>query len=68
MTEPPTTDGARVRPLVPATIALIVVILVLDNVFALGYLEIGLILLPLLVFGTPALAFYFWARRRGDLD
>jgi hypothetical protein len=32
-----------------------------------GYLEIGLILVVLLPFALPALTFYVWAKRRGDL-
>jgi hypothetical protein len=33
----------------------------------LGYQEVGLILLALLLLTWPALAFYAWARHRGDL-
>ena len=34
---------------------------------ALGWQELGLIVLALLLLTWPALAFYAWARRRGDL-
>jgi hypothetical protein len=34
---------------------------------AVGWQELGLILLALLLLSWPALAFYAWARRRGDL-
>jgi hypothetical protein len=33
-----------------------------------GWQESGLILLAVLLLVWPALAFYVWARRRGDLD
>jgi hypothetical protein len=32
-----------------------------------GWMEIGLIVVALLFLTWPALAFYAWARRRGDL-
>jgi hypothetical protein len=51
-------------------VALVVVVLVLDNVFGMGLVESGLVLLvllPLLASVVMALAFYAWAKRRGDL-
>jgi hypothetical protein len=43
------------------------IVLVLSVVADLGMTEVALILLPMLVFTSTALAFYLWARRRGDL-
>jgi hypothetical protein len=68
MTEPQATGAPRSRPLAALAIPLLLVVLVLATLFGLGYLEIGLVLLLLLPFAVPALAFYVWARRRGDLD
>ena len=71
MTERPTGRPSRLWPLVAAAVALVVVVLVLDNVFGLGLLESGLvllILLPLAASVVMALVFYAWAKRRGHLD
>jgi hypothetical protein len=70
MTQRPTSEPSRLWPLVAAAVALVVVVLVLDNVFSLGLLESGLVLLvllPLLASVVMALVFYGWAKRRGDL-
>jgi hypothetical protein len=70
MTERPTSEPSRLWPLVGAAVALVVVVLVLDNVFGLGLLESGLVLLvmlPLAASVVMALVFYAWAKRRGDL-
>ena len=71
MTDRPTTELSRLWPLAVAAVALVVVVLVLDNLFGLGLLESGLVLLvllPLLASVVMALVFYAWAKRRGDLD
>ncbi|TFV79253.1 hypothetical protein E4P39_00900 [Blastococcus sp. CT_GayMR19] len=70
MTERPTGESSRLWPLVAGAVALVVVVLVLDNVFGMGLVESGLVLLvllPLLASVVMALAFYAWAKRRGDL-
>ena len=70
MTKRPTGEPSRLWPLVAAAVAVVVVVLLLDNVFGLGLLETGLILvvlLPLLASVVMAVAFYAWAKRRGDL-
>jgi uncharacterized membrane protein YhaH (DUF805 family) len=63
------------RPSAPsggAKLLLVIVLVVLAVIAipasaAMGWQEIGLIVLALLIFLWPALAFYAWARRRGDL-
>ena len=70
MTERPTRESSRLWPVVAGAVALVVVVLVLDNVFGLGLLESGLVLLVLLPLAASvvmALVFYAWAKRRGDL-
>ena len=70
MTERSTGESSRLWPLVAGAVALVVVVLVLDNVFGMGLVESGLVLLvllPLLASVVMALAFYAWAKRRGDL-
>ena len=70
MTERPTGESSRLWPLLAGAAALVVIVLVLDNVFNMGLLETGLVLLvllPLLASIVMALVFYAWAKRRGDL-
>ena len=70
MTERPTGESSRLWPLVAGAVALVGVVLVLDYVFGMGLVETGLVLLvllPLLASVLMALAFYAWAKRRGDL-
>ena len=45
----------------------IVIALIAIPALALGWQELGLILLALVFLSWPALAFYAWAKRRGDL-
>ena len=68
MTEPTNAETPHRRPLAALAIPLLIVVLVLAVAFGLGYLEIGLVLLLVLPFAVPALAFYVWAKRRGDLN
>ena len=68
MSEPPTaplSERARLTAVVLGGV--IGIVLVLHWVADMGPMEIALVLLPFLVFAAPALAFYVWARRRGDL-
>jgi hypothetical protein len=71
MTERPTTDRHPGQTLATIAAALVVVAAVLSQVFGLGWLEVGLVLVALLVVTSPALVpafgFYLWAKRRGDL-
>ena len=70
MTDRPNSAPSLLWPLVGAAAGLVVVVLVLDNVFGLGLLESGLVLLvllPLLASVLMALVFYAWAKKRGDL-
>ena len=55
------------RPgLMPAAVA-VAVLLILGGLAGLGWQEVGLIVVAVLILTRPALAFYAWARRRGDL-
>jgi hypothetical protein len=47
--------------------AVVAVVLILGGLARLGWQELGLIVLALLLLTWPAVAFYAWARRRGDL-
>jgi hypothetical protein len=47
--------------------ALVIGVIVIPASAAMGWQEIGLIILALLILTWPALAFYAWAKRRGDL-
>ena len=67
MTEPTTADTPHSRPLAALAVPLLIVVLVLAVALGMGYLEIGLVLVLLLPFALPALTFYVWAKRRGDL-
>jgi uncharacterized membrane protein YkvI len=66
-------EAHRRSALSGGTTLLLVILLVVLAVIgipalaALGWPEIGLIVLALLILTWPALAFYAWARRRGDL-
>ena len=68
MTEPTSAETPRRRSFAALAIPLLIVVLVLAVAYGMGYLEIALVLVVLLPFAVPALAFYVWARRRGDLD
>ena len=67
MTEPGAAGPPRSRPLAALAIPLLIVVLVLAAAYGMGYLEIGLLLVLLIPFVLPALTFYVWAKRRGDL-
>ena len=70
MTQRPTSEPSRLWPLIAAAVAIVVVVLVLDNILGMGLLESGLVLLvllPLLASVAMALVFYAWAKRRGDI-
>ena len=56
----------RPSSLVPTTVA-VALLLILCGAPGMGWQEIVLIALALLLLTWPALAFYAWARRRGDL-
>ena len=56
----------RLSSLAPTTAA-VAVLLVLCGLAGIGWQELGLIVLALLILVWPALAFYAWAKRRGDL-
>jgi hypothetical protein len=66
MTELPGADTGR-RPVLLPVAAGVAVLLVLGGLSGLGWQELGLIAFALLLLSWPALAFYAWARRRGDL-
>jgi hypothetical protein len=67
MTEPTRADAPRSRSLAVLAIPLLIVVALLALAYGLGYVEVGLILVVLLPFALPALTFYVWAKRRGDL-
>jgi fatty acid desaturase len=67
MTEPTRADAPRSRSLAVMAVPLLIVVVLLAVAYGMGYLEIGLILVVLLPFALPALTFYVWAKRRGDL-
>ena len=48
-------------------VAIIAIPVLMPAGAAFGWQEIGLVLLALLLLTWPALAFYAWAKRRGDL-
>jgi hypothetical protein len=69
MTELPR-SGTDPRPTLGGSTILLLVLIAVAGLAAwagLGWQEIGLIVLALLLLTWPALAFYAWARRRGDL-
>jgi hypothetical protein len=59
------------RPPAVAALAALLLAVALASAWGLGVLEIGLLGLVLLLLSVPVLvpvvAFYIWARRRGDL-
>ena len=66
MTELPGAHTGRLPRLVPVAVV-VAALLILGGLAGLGFQEIGLIVLALLLLTWPALAFYAWAKRRGDL-
>jgi hypothetical protein len=60
-----------IRPPAVAALAALLLAVALASAWGLGVLEIGLLGLVLLLLSVPVLvpvvAFYIWARRRGDL-
>ena len=67
MTEPPTTDGRRLWILVVGTVVLAVALVLVAPLVSLGWPELALIVSVPLSAALPAVGFYVWARRRGDL-
>ena len=67
MTEPSTTDGHQLRSLVVGTVVLAVALVLVASLFSIGWPELLLVLAVPLTAAVPALGFYAWARRRGDL-
>jgi hypothetical protein len=70
MTELPDA-GTDPRPALDGRTKLLLVVFAVAGLAAsmgMGWQESGLILLAVLLLVWPALAFYAWARRRGDLD
>ena len=66
----PSRAGTGPRPTLGGGTTLLLVAIGVITVAAwagLGWQETGLIVLALLLLTWPALAFYAWARRRGDL-
>ena len=66
MVEQPTA-GAQQRSGLPAAALIIAAVLVVSGLLGVGWQELGLIGLAVLLLAWPALAFYAWARRRDDL-
>jgi uncharacterized membrane protein YhaH (DUF805 family) len=65
-TQRPSAPGGGAKLLLVIVLVVLAVIAIPASA-ALGWQEIGLILLAILLLTWPALAFYAWARRRGDL-
>ena len=69
MTELPSA-GTDPRPALGGRTKLLLVVFAVAGVAAslgMGWQETGLILIAVLLLAWPALAFYVWAQRRGDL-
>jgi hypothetical protein len=60
----PLSGGAK---LLLAIVLVVVVVVAIPSLATLGWQELGLVVLALLLLTWPALAFYAWAKRRGDL-
>lgn len=67
MTLEPSTSRAPQRSGLTLAAVLLVLLLVAGGLAGLGWQELGLIVLAVLLLTWPALAFYAWARSRGDL-
>ncbi|GAA3185617.1 hypothetical protein GCM10010531_44770 [Blastococcus jejuensis] len=67
MTLEPSTSRTPQRSGLTLAAVLLALLLVAGGLAGLGWQELGLIVLAVLLLTWPALAFYAWARSRGDL-